>query len=376
MHVETGSQCWRNNGYNEIDGMKIGLVTNHTAVCEDGVSTLHAILGQGNIEVAKLFAPEHGAFGSLDAHVPDTVDFQTNLPIISLFGDKKKPEKSDLVGLDALVFEMQDIGARFYTYASTLGLCLESCAVAGIPLIVLDRPNPITGSRFEGPPPDMSKLSFTAYHTIPIRHGLTLGELARLYALEKHMENSVWVAPCMGWRRKMWFDQTGLAWRNPSPAMRSLTAAALYPGVCLLEQTNISVGRGTEMPFEQIGAPWISAERWLRALRQRPVDGVRFEPTVFTPTLRDFADQECQGIRVVLEDRERLNAVQLGITLIVTLLHEFPTEFNPSGVQNLLASKRVYDRLIAGDHPDDIIHLWEPQLKHWEKRIQRVQLYD
>jgi uncharacterized protein YbbC (DUF1343 family) len=376
MQVKTGAQAWREHDFNTIDGMRIGLVANHSAMCQDGKSTLSALLEAETIQVCRLFAPEHGAFGIMDSNVPDDIEPLTGLPIRSLFGVAKKPSCEDLDGLDALVFEMQDIGARFYTYSSTLGLCLEACAEVGIPLIVFDRPNPVTGLHVEGPLPDADRLSFTAYHTIPIRHGLTLGELARLYAIEKGIEDAVWVSPCLGWKRDVWFDQTGLDWINPSPAMKSLTAAALYCGVCLLEQTNVSVGRGTDTPFEVVGAPFISPREWIDALEKESIAGVSFEPAVFTPTLREYEGLECSGIRIALEDRDALDSVRLGVALISTLIRVCPVSFNASGVLNLLANKKAYDGLIAGASVDDICQEWSADLEEWEKRRKKALLYD
>jgi len=234
MSLLTGAQAWRQEEFTRLKGLTIGLVANHTSVISNDLSTLDALRSFGRINVKALFAPEHGALGRLDEDVPD--DRTAELPVYSLFGQTKKPTMQMLAGLDALVFELQDVGARFYTYASTLGLCLEACSEAGIPLIVLDRPNPITGLNAEGPIADADKLGFTAYHPIPIRHGLTLAELARLYALEKDLSEIVEWSPCIGWKRSMWFNETDLTWTAPSPAMKNLNTATIYTGTCLLNK--------------------------------------------------------------------------------------------------------------------------------------------
>lgn len=374
QQVKTGAQAWARDGFAKLAGLSVGLVANQTAMVDDDTSTLAALARSGGVKLAALFGPEHGAFGTYDDNVPDLVEPVTGLPICSLYGDRRKPRTDDLAGLDALVFEMQDAGARFYTYASTLGLCLEACQAAGIPLIVLDRPNPITGIHCEGPLADLDRLSFTAYHPIPVRHGLTLGEMARLYAIEKGCEQSVIVAPCEGLARPMWFDQTGLAWRNPSPAMRSLSAATLYPGVCLLEQTNFSVGRGTAAPFEIAGAPYVDSERWLAALSREEIAGVAFAPVDFTPELREFAGQSCHGIRIRIVDRDRLDAVRLGIALITTLKATC-AEFDPSGVIKLLANAVARTLILRGAGVDEICASWQHDLARWEQRAAPARLY-
>ncbi len=374
MTTLTGAQGWHQDRFVALSGMRIGFVGNHTAVIADELSTLAALAEAPNVAIGALFGPEHGAFGTFDDNVPDLVEPLTGLPIFSLYGEHRKPTQERIAGLDALVFEIQDIGARFYTYASTLGLCLDTCHEAGIPLIVLDRPNPITGKHCEGPIADSDRLSFTAYHPIPIRHGLTLGELARLYAAEKGYGDTVRVAPCVGWKREQWFDETGVEWRDPSPAMRSLTAAVLYPGVCLLEQTNFSVGRGSEAPFEIIGAPYVDAKMWIEALDAEQLPGAAFSLTLFTPTLRDFAGEECHGVRISVTNREALDAVRVGIALAATLIATQP-EFKPDGVLNLLANKRAHDLLTDGTSVDAICASWASDLDAWETRRKAALLY-
>ena len=375
MAVLTGAQAWHAKGFAELRGMTVGLVANHTARVDDNLTTLEALRATPDVRVSMLFGPEHGAFGNFDDEVPNSVDPASGLPIRSLYGESRKPSDNDLAGLDALVFEIQDIGARFYTYASTLGLCLEGCANRGLPLIVLDRPNPITGSRCEGPTADPDRLSFTAHHTIPIRHGLTLGELARLYAIDNGWERWVKVAECVGLTRGAWFDQTGVAWIRPSPAMPTLNAAILYPGVCLLEKTNMSVGRGTEAPFETVGAPYIDSRRWIEALNRLAIPGVAFEPAAFTPTLREFAGNRCHGIRLIVTDRESLDSVRLGIALLVSLRDLYPVVYDLSGALDLLANARAYESLAAGGTVDDVCATWTESLKDWHLRRQPALLY-
>ena len=367
--VKTGADVFGQTIIFEVlSGRRIGFVGNQTALLSSGIPTLAALAATADVSIGALFAPEHGAFGTFDTDVPDQIEPATGLPIHSLYGDHKKPAAEWLASLDALVFEMQDIGARFYTYASTLGLCLEACTEADIELIVLDRPNPITGVHIEGPCADSDRLSFTAYHTIPVRHGLTLGEMAKLYAAEKGYGRRVIVAPCDGWRRAMWFDETGLKWTNPSPAMRNLRAATLYPGLCLLEQTNVALGRGTDLPFERIGAPYIDAGRFASAINAVAMAGVVATPDHFAPTLREFSGEECHGVRLSITDREAFNAVTLGLTLINVLMKLCP-EYQVEKVINLVANKAIFDRIASGEAPKLVVQNWRADLETWQGRI-------
>lgn len=375
MRVLTGSTAWARERFQKLASMKIGFVANHSARLNDGTHTLQAMLSTG-VKVAALFAPEHGAFGVLDEeNIPDQVEPATGLPIFSLYGEHKKPPADRLKGLDALVFEIQDIGARFYTYSSTLGHCLEAAWEASIPIYILDRPNPITGSHCEGPLADPDLLSFVAYHPIPIRHGLTLGELGRLYCAEKGWGDTAQAVPCEGLRREMWWDETGVPWVNPSPAMRSLTAATLYPGVCLLEQTNISVGRGTDAPFERAGAPFVDSSRWLAAMRAQNLPGVAFAEDRFTPKLSKYAGEGCQGLRVAIADRNFLGSVRVGIALAATLRDLYGERFEIKGVQHLLVNAKAYNLLTAGADVDEIVDSWREEIAAWEERRQPYKLY-
>lgn len=373
--VLTGSTVWAREGFKKLEGLKIGFVANHTARLNDGTPTLLAMLNAG-VRVGALFAPEHGAFGALDDTVPDEIEPSTGLPIYSLYGDHKKPPAQRLTGLDALVFEIQDIGARFYTYSSTLGHCLEAASEAGIPVYILDRPNPITGYHCEGPLADADRLSFVAYHTVPIRHGLTLGELGRLYCAEKGWGETAQVVPCENWRRGMWFDQTGIPWVDPSPAMRSLAAATLYPGVCLLEQTNVSVGRGTEKPFEYAGAPFIDAAGWVHSLQQRGILGASFLGDRFTPALSKYKGEECFGLQITIADREQLQSVRLGVSLTVALRDLYGDQFKLQGVEHLLANREAFSLLAAGADTAEICESWHAGLAEWETRRKPHLLYD
>jgi len=281
--VLTGIDVLEREEFKTIAGLRIGLVTNHTGQDRYGRQTIDVLHRASNVQLVALFSPEHGIRGVADEKVSDTKDESTGLPIYSLYGDTRRPTADQMKNIDAFVFDIQDIGTRFYTYISTLGYVMEEAAKGQKPVIVLDRPNPIGGLDVEGPIADADKFSFTAYYSIPVRHGLTIGELAQLFNADKKLRCDLRVVKMDGWQRAMWFDATSLTWVNPSPNMRSLTQATLYPGIGLLETSNLSVGRGTDTPFEVVGAPWIDPQELAQALNARNIPGVRFVPLRFTP---------------------------------------------------------------------------------------------
>ena len=281
-----------------------------------------------------------------------------------------------LKNLDAVVYDIQDVGARFYTYITTLGYVLEEAAKAKLPVFILDRPNPINGIDVEGPLADQDKLSFVAYHTIPVRHGLTVGELARLYNEERHIGVDLRVIKMENWRRAMWFDATGLVWINPSPNMRSLTEAALYPGVGLLEATNLSVGRGTDTPFEVIGAPWLDGPRLATYLNARSIPGVRFIPLRFTPKSSVFKNEECKGVNIVVTDRAKFQSVSMGIEIAAALHQLFPTQWKIDGYSHLLVNSDALERLKRGDSPEEIVRSWASALDLFRRARTKFLLYD
>ena len=288
---------------------------------------------------------------------------------------QRRPKPEQLKDLDALVYDIQDVGARFYTYISTLGYVVEEAGKARIPIFILDRPNPINGIDVEGPLADSDKLSFTAYHAIPVRHGMTVGELALFYNTERHLGADVRVIKMDNWHRAMWFDSTGQTWINPSPNMRSLTEATLYPGVGLLETTNVSVGRGTDTPFEVIGAPWIDGQKLASYLNARNISGVRFIPIRFKPSTSVFKNEECGGINLIITDRARFQSVRTGIEIAVALHKLFPTQWKIDGYSHLLVNKDTLERLQRGDSPEEIIQSWSHGLEEFGRERGRVLLY-
>src|SRR5437773_1594684 len=341
--VLTGIDTLERDGFKPLNGMRIGLVTNQTGRDAAGRSTIDILFKAPNVKLVALFSPEHGIRGVADEKVSDTKDEQTGLTIYSLYGESRRPKPEQLKDLDALVYDIQDVGARFYTYITTLGYVLEEGAKIKLPVFVLDRPNPINGIDVEGPPADADKLSFTAYHTIPVRHGLTIGELARLYNEERHIGCDLRVIKMENWQRAMWFDATGQTWVNPSPNMRSLTEATLYPGIGLLEGTNVSVGRGTDIPFEVIGAPWLDVPRLAAYLNERRLPGVRFVPVRFTPKSSVFRHEECGGLNLIVTDRARFQSVRTGIEIAVALHQLFPAEWRVEAYSHLLVNMDSFE---------------------------------
>ena len=374
--VRPGIDVLAQTHFAALRGARVGLVTNHTGLTGDGQTTIDALHAAPGVTLSALFGPEHGLRGEQDEAVADGTDSRTGLPVYSLFGARTQPTPEHLAGLDTLVFDIQDIGCRFYTYLSTLLSILEAASAHGLRVVVLDRPNPITGLAAEGPLADTDALSFVACHPVPVRHGLTLGEMARLLRAERKLTCPLEVIACDGWRRGDWYDATGLIWTNPSPNMRRLTAAALYPGVGLLEFTNVSVGRGTDTPFEVFGASYIDPRPFAAALNAADLPGVRFVPTYFTPTVSVFAGERCGGVQLYVTDRTALNAVQVGLTLAATLRDLSPADWQPEKLTTLLVSKKAQKALVLGSSVEEIAAGWADEMVGWAGRAQAFRLYE
>jgi uncharacterized protein YbbC (DUF1343 family)/CubicO group peptidase (beta-lactamase class C family) len=346
----TGIDVLVSEGFASLKGRRVGLITNHTGLTRDGKRTVDAMLA-GGVQVKALFSPEHGIAGTEDrediAHARDTA---TGLPVFSLYaGENRRPSAAMLEGVDALVFDIQDIGTRFYTYMCTMANAMEEAAARNIEFVVLDRPNPITGDRVEGPVLDSSLRSFVGCMDLPLRHGMTTGELARMYNDGLRSKAKLRVVAMRNWSRFAWWDQTGLTWVNPSPNMRSLDAALLYPGVAMLEYSkNYSVGRGTDTPFEQIGADWISGRTLAADLNARNLPGVRVYPVRFTPTASNFAGQSIEGVRFVITDRNAFNSARLGVELASALAKLYPGKIDFAGNQRLIGSQALVKALAEG----------------------------
>ncbi len=320
LPVLPGIDVLAREGFAPLKGKRVGLVTNHTGRAADGSSTIDLIHQAKDVQLVALFSPEHGIRGILDDDVPTSRDEKSGLPIHSLYGATRRPTEAMLAGLDVIVVDLQDIGTRFYTYMATLGYVLEEAAKRKIAVVVLDRPNPINGWQIEGPSADAPFAGFNAYFpAMPIRHGMTMGEVARLFNDENTIGAQLTVVNVANWRRDYWFDQTSLTWINPSPNMRNLNQATLYPGIGAIEYSNISVGRGTDQPFEQIGAPWIDGRALAATLNARNLPGIRFYPVAFTPTSSKYANEPCAGVFMVISNRSALQPVRLGLEIAAAL---------------------------------------------------------
>src|SRR5579871_3554792 len=374
--VALGIDGARRHAFAMLRGQRIGLITNHTGKDREGHPTVDLLHAAQEVHLTALFGPEHGIRGALDEGVPDGRDEATGLPVYSLYGARTKPTSEQLAGLDTLVYDIQDVGARFYTYSSTLGYCLESAAEHGLKFLLFDRPNPIGGEAVEGPLADPDSLSFTAYHTVPIRHGLTFGELARLYVAEKNLKVELQVVPVEGWRRRELWDATNLTWIDPSPNMRSLTQALLYPGIGLLEFTNLSVGRGTDTPFEIIGAPWLDGRLLAADLNSRELPGIRFIPVRFTPHASVHANAACGGVNFHILCRNRFVPVLTGLAVAAALHRLFPHDWDPARYDRLLANKPAYDAFLSGATAEALVASWQPQVEAFRNRRKPYLLYD
>ena len=350
VKTRTGLDVLEIEGWAQLKGRVIGLVTNQTGVDAEGRRNIDLLARAEGVRLQSVFSPEHGLDGVLDARVPNSTHQATGLTVWSLYGSDRRPMATMLHGLYTLVFDVQDVGVRFYTYLTTLVYILEEAANHRISVVVLDRPNPLTGVIVEGPVMDPDLRSFTAPHPIPVRSGMTLGEFARMVVGERKIPVRLTVVPLEHWERNMWFDQTGLPWVNPSPNIRSLREALLYAGVGLLEATNLSVGRGTATPFEVVGAPWITDPSGLAdALNAEAMPGVTFQPVNFQPDASLYSGQMLGGVRLVVTDREALRPVTVGLTIGRTLLERYPRQFRAAPIQNLLVNRSTIWALLRGD---------------------------
>jgi uncharacterized protein YbbC (DUF1343 family)/CubicO group peptidase (beta-lactamase class C family) len=381
--VKTGIDVLEAHHFDLIRGdaskRHIGILTNQTGIDAQGQRTIDVLAHAPEISLDAIFSPEHGVTGTLDTtHVGNSKDADTGIPVYSVYGGTdaaRRPATEILKTLDAVVIDIQDAGVRFYTYETTLGYFLEAAAKAGTEIIVLDRPNPITGSFVQGPLPDPGRENFTAYHAVPVRHGMTMGELAQMFNRERHIDARLKVIPMEGWIRGDWFDSTGLEWVSPSPNLRSLMEATLYPGVGLIEGSNVSVGRGTDTPFELLGAPWIHAQELASYLNARNISGVRFVPTNFTPNASNYSGQKCGGVNMVLLDRNALDAPELGIELASALHKLYPDQYHLDKIIDLLLNQSVYDAIAGGQDPRRIAQDWQESLAKFQQVREKYLIY-
>ncbi len=375
--TQTGLDVLVASGFAPLQGKRVGLITNQTGLDSQGRRNID-LMRQAGVKLTALFSPEHGFLGVEDRQgIQDAVDFRTDLKIFSLYGATQRPTPEMLRGLDALVFDIQDVGARCYTYETTMAYGMEAAAKAGIEYYVLDRPNPITGTHVEGPILDATNKSFIGYWPgLPMRHGMTMGELAQLYNGENKIAAKLTVVRMLDWQRGDWFDSSDLAWINPSPNMRSLKAAILYPGVCLLEASkNYSVGRGTDSPFEQIGADFIGGRELAAYLDSRQIPGVRVYATSFTPTESNFKGKRIEGVRFEITNRDLLDATRLGFEIAGALQTLYPGKIDFATDARLIGSNATIGRLTAGDDPRTIVDGFMDSLSHFVDLRAKYLLY-
>jgi uncharacterized protein YbbC (DUF1343 family)/CubicO group peptidase (beta-lactamase class C family) len=382
-HVLTGIDVLEQGNFAQLkqdkQQMTIGLLTNQTGLDAQGRRTIDVLAKAPGIKLSMIFSPEHGIFGNVDAtNTGNSVDSATGIPIYSLYGvgkAKRRPPIEILKTLDAVVMDVQDAGARFYTYAATLGYLLEAAAQSNTEVVVLDRPDPVTGSFVQGPMSQPEQDNFNNYQPVPVRHGMTLGEMAQMFNVERKIGARLRVIPMQGWLRGDWFDSTGITWVNPSPNLRSVNENTLYPGVGLIERTNISVGRGTDTPFEIIGAPWIDPKTLANFLNARLIPGVRFIPVTFTPSVDPYANQRCGGVNMTVTERNVLDSPELGLELVSALHTLYPNDWKIAKLIELLSNHSVLEALSAGDDPRHIAEEWREDVERFMQVRAKYLLY-
>ena len=375
-NVRTGIDVLEKEHFAPLKGLRVGLITNATGLDSEGRRTIDLLNSAPDVQLKAIFSPEHGLWTKADSAVSSTTDPATGLPVYSLYGKTRRPTTQMLTGLNAMVFDIQAVGVRFYTYITTMAYCMEAAAKNHLAFYVLDRPNPIGGSIVEGPILDSDLRSFVGYFPLPVRYGMTMGELAEMFNGEEHLGADLHVIKMQGWERTDWLDETGLEWKDPSPNLRSLTETILYPGVGMIEGANISVGRGTDTPFELVGAPWIDG-KWLAVyLNSRDIQGVRFLPVNFTPKSSKFAGQVCHGVQIYLVDRQALDAPELGVELASALHQLFPKQFELDKTLPLVGSRWVVDDIRNNFDPQRIEYMWQKPLMNFRKMRAKYLLYE
>ena len=387
VSVLTGLDVLLSQQVEIIQDKPIALVTNHTGTDKNGIPNYVRLMAIESVNLKVIFSPEHGLFGEAAAGEKVTYsEKRIDLPtVISLYGKVKKPTKSMLEGIDLILYDIQDIGARFYTYISTLGLVMETAGELNIPIVVLDRPNPIRGDRIEGPILNMDFKSFVGYYPIPIQYGLTIGELAKMIIRENWISNtpSLQVIKMQGWSRNLWFDETNLSWVKPSPNIPDLETAIVYPGICLVEGTNISEGRGTPHPFKRIGAPWIDGEKLSQTLNRVNLPGVTFKPVTFKPVeisnmaiKPKYMGEKCSGVEIIMIDRNAYKSVSVGIHLISAIQNLYPDSLQfLTSIDRLWGSNRFAAHVKSRKPADMIIRSTEGQLENYLEIIRRYKIY-
>jgi len=375
--VKVGLEVLRDSDFKILKGKKVGLITNATGITSDGQSSIDLLFNAKDVKLVALFGPEHGLRADVDQYVSSSKDEKTGLPVYSLYGkDGTRPSEESLKGIDILVYDIQDVGVRFYTYITTMAVCMEEAKKAGIKFVVLDRPNMNNGIDVDGCVLDEElKGGFASYYPIPIRHGLTIGELAKLFNDHFKIGCKLEVVKMEDWKREMYYDDSGLPWINPSPNIRNITQVILYPGVALTEAANISVGRGTYAPFEVIGAPYIDGKKLADELNSRKLPGLRFEPISFVPDSTKFKGEKCGGVRIHLEHRDLLQVIPAGMNIVEALYKLYPNEYKIEANDGLIGSKSVPEKIKKGVPLTEIMKEWQPKIEEFKKIREKYLLY-
>jgi uncharacterized protein YbbC (DUF1343 family) len=373
--VQVGVDVLASEKFAAFRGKHIGLITNHTGLDAQGRSTVDLLSHAAGVQLVALFSPEHGLAGNNDDRVSSTKDAATGLPIYSLYAETRRPTDAMLRGIDTLVFDVQDAGVRFYTYTATMAYCMEEAAKHNIAFYVLDRPNPLGGEIVEGPVLDADKTSFTGYFALPVRYGLTIGELAQFFNAENHINCELHVIAMKNWHRNYFFESTGARWVPPSPNLRTLKGSILYPGLEILQNAGVSVGRGTETPFEEFGAPWINGDEVAAELNARQLPGLRFAGQPFIPVVGLYGGQRCGGVAVRVTDKQTVRSMRMGVEVATILKKLYPTQFDPAKLVFLVANAETIRQLQEGALPEQIVANWESQLHDFDALRRKYFLY-
>jgi uncharacterized protein YbbC (DUF1343 family) len=373
--VQTGIDVLEAQKFAPLRGKHVGLITNHTGLDAQEKTTISLLAHAPGVQLVALFSPEHGLVGKADENVASTKDSSTGLPIYSLYGDGRRPTDAMLAGIDALVFDVQDAGVRFYTYTSTLAYCMEEAAKRNIAFFVLDRPNPMNGDIVEGPVTDADKTGWLSYMRLPVRYGLTIGELAQLFNAENHINCDLHVVAMKNWHRNYFFDSAGIRWIPPSPNLRTTKGAMLYPGIEILQNGGVSVGRGTQSPFEEFGAPWLDGEVIAAALNERHLPGVRFSSEPFVPVSGLYAGKRCGGVAIRVTDRAAVRSMRVGMEIAALLHKRYAKEFELDNLIGLVGNDETIRQLQAGTPAEQIVGSWSADLAAFDAMRRNYLLY-
>jgi uncharacterized protein YbbC (DUF1343 family) len=375
-HTQTGIDVLEQQNFAPLRSKRVGLITNQTGVDSQGRRTIDVLAHADGVKMVALFSPEHGIEGKVDATVGNATDAATGLPIYSLYGDTRRPTEQMLQGLDALVFDIQGAGVRFYTFITTMGYCMEAASKHNISFFVLDRPDPLGGDKIQGPMLDPERISFVGYFRMPVIYAMTLGELAQMFNAENKTGVELHVIAMKHWRRGETYDQTGLKWIPPSPNLRTLKEVFLYPGIEVLQPAGVSVGRGTDAPFEQVGAPWIHSDELLKNLTPRQIPGVRFTATAFTPSSGLYSGESCEGAKLEIVDRDTFDSIRVGLEIADALHRLYPLRFQITKLTDLIGSQATVDALVAFQSPASIMASWANDLAAFRALRAKYLIYD